>query len=225
MPQHLADSELKEALAQPGCPLCRLAREAVGRFLAHLLYENVNDPGVRSELTLARGFCNLHAWQLEEEGDALGTAILYRNILGALVELLERCLQRSKRLRQSRRVGALRTILQPQRPCPACRARENAEAVYIHALVSQLDDPEVRDGFLRAGGLCLPHLQRTLEVARPEQAGELLALQREAWTQLLEQLGEFIRKQDYRFREEGLGAEGDSWIRALAQVSGQPGVW
>ncbi len=41
-----------------------------------------------------------------------------------------------------------------------------------------------------------------------------------SWQALRDELAEFIRKQDYRFRDEGLGAEGDAWIRAIAQVSG-----
>lgn len=220
MTPHFADWQLKETLARPGCPLCHLAREAVRRFLAHLLYESVNDPGVQHALASSRGFCNLHAWQLREVGDALGTAILYRGVLRKLLESLE------KRAPRSWFGPALRTILLPQAPCPACRVREEAEGIYAETLLKHLNQPEVRDGLVRAGGLCIPHLRRTLEaVSQPEQARQLLTLQQQAWTQLLAQLDEFIRKQDYRFLEEAIGPEGDSWIRALTQVSGGPGVW
>jgi len=34
------------------------------------------------------------------------------------------------------------------------------------------------------------------------------------------ELAELIRKNDYRFMKEGLGKEGDSWLRALAMVIG-----
>ena len=39
-----------------------------------------------------------------------------------------------------------------------------------------------------------------------------------------EECGEFLRKHEYRFKDESMGAEGDSWIRAIAMVAGQPGI-
>lgn len=53
---------------------------------------------------------------------------------------------------------------------------------------------------------------------------QLLSLQGEALAALDGQLSEFLRKHDYRFREEGMGAESDSWIRAIAMVAGKPGI-
>ncbi len=38
------------------------------------------------------------------------------------------------------------------------------------------------------------------------------------------ELGEFMRKHDYRFRAEEMGATSDSWIRAIAMVAGKMGV-
>lgn len=38
--------------------------------------------------------------------------------------------------------------------------------------------------------------------------------------QLLAELKEFMRKSDYRFTGEPMGAEGDSWTRAVAWVTG-----
>jgi hypothetical protein len=31
-------------------------------------------------------------------------------------------------------------------------------------------------------------------------------------------------KHDYRYKDESLGTEGDSWIRAIAMAAGQPGI-
>ncbi len=39
--------DLQEALAQSGCPLCRLLEERAEQYLDNLLWENVNDPGMR----------------------------------------------------------------------------------------------------------------------------------------------------------------------------------
>jgi len=44
--------------------------------------------------------------------------------------------------------------------------------------------------------------------------------QRRIWERLLAQLSEFIRKNDYRFRDEPVGEEGDAWLRAIAALAG-----
>ena len=240
MDRHISYYEVREALAQEGCPLCRLAQQSVRRFLDHLLYENVNDPGVRSEVRQARGFCNLHAWQLYAERDALGAAILHRDVLQEVLRQLpdqpaigapRSFWQRLQDLFRPAGVGAhvvgLPARLAPHRLCPACRVRRNAEEIYGQTLLANLADAEFRRDLLHSDGLCLPHLRLLLEMT--DRAGpatrELLAVERQACERLVEELGEFIRKQDYRFRAEPIGAEGNSWIRAIALVSGRPGVW
>ena len=46
---------------------------------------------------------------------------------------------------------------------------------------------------------------------------------RERYAVLRAELDEFIRKNDYRFQSEGMGAEGDSWKRAVGLMTGRPG--
>jgi hypothetical protein len=48
----------------------------------------------------------------------------------------------------------------------------------------------------------------------------LLDLTLEKWQKLNDELTEFIRKNDYRFSKEGMGAERDSWKRAAAALVG-----
>ncbi|MBI3763863.1 MAG: hypothetical protein HY260_18620, partial [Chloroflexi bacterium] len=74
-------------------------------------------------------------------------------------------------------------------------------------------------------GLCLAHLRRALELTRSESAFEtLVTLERERLTAFLAELDEFLRKNDYRFRDEGFGPEGNSWRRAIAWIVGQEGM-
>jgi len=237
--KHTSYYELRDALAQEGCALCHLAQRAVERFLDNLLYENVNDPGVRRDVRQARGFCNLHAWQLRDQRGALGIAILHRDVLSTVTERVQKTQPADARPTPLLRVRAplvtarpmpaaatLASDLAPQRICLACQTREDAEEIYIHVLLEHINDPEITEGFSRSGSLCLPHFRRVLQQVRDEAtARRLIAMQLGAWEQLLAELDEFIRKQDYRFRDEGLGAEGDSWIRAVARVSGERKVW
>ena len=50
MNKHTLYYNLRDAFAEEGCPICRLCSQAVDRYLDHLLYESVNDPGVRRNI-------------------------------------------------------------------------------------------------------------------------------------------------------------------------------
>lgn len=224
-PQARAYYELLEALSQEGCPICRLGRHVAERYLDGLLYENVNDPGVREGLRTAHGFCRRHAWALTAvRGCSLGVAILYRDVLHTVLGELARAGGEEKRSRgwsltASPEKGGGR--LAPQAPCPACVQQEEMERIYLQELLRRQDDPRLWSAFATSGGLCLPHLRLALrQVEDDRQRLELLNTQRAIWERLQHDLDEFIRKNDYRFRHEGFGAEADSWLRALAAISG-----
>lgn len=201
--------ELLEALGEAGCPICRLGQEVAKRFLDVLLYEGVNDPGLRTELRASRGMCHRHAWEMAEiQGGALGIAIIQRDVLNSAIKEIEGSDNPAERLG-------------PQRSCPACAQEEEMERLYPSELLRSLDDAQLGPAFAASAGLCLPHLRQALTLAKGEKRAEaLLDAQRAIWQRLLGELSEFIRKNDYRFTAEGFGAEGDSWLRALAALSG-----
>src|ERR1700724_2809991 len=116
--------EVREALAQAGCPVCRLAVRSVGRWLASVAYDQVNDVDLRTELRAARGFCNVHAHRwLAEVHSVLGTAIVYADLLTAsLRELDADTGQRGGLWRAIRGSGGADEL----RNCPACRAQTEA---------------------------------------------------------------------------------------------------
>lgn len=87
--KHMAYYNLRDALAKPGCPICRLVSDAVAHYLETLLYENVNDPGIRADLRRSNGFCPHHAGLLRDHGDPLGHAIIYGDLIDHVLESLE----------------------------------------------------------------------------------------------------------------------------------------
>lgn len=230
--------ELQDALELSGCAICRLGDKAVNRYLEALVYEHAHDYRVRAEVMLARGFCNLHAWQLREcRGAALDAAMLGADVLGEWLRLLESFTPQTDSMATLSRLRTalggpavpaahdLAEALAPQRPCPACKTRDTTERAYIHELLAHLDDADLTLAYVEAGGLCLRHFRQTLdEVTTPEQAERLTALQREALTLLLDEVREFIRKHDYRFMDEMTAAEGGSWLKALELLSGRRGT-
>jgi hypothetical protein len=221
-----------DALGEDGCPLCRLRREAVHRYLDSLLYESVNDVGLRQTLLRSRGFCAEHAWALVRLGDSLGTAIIYQDQVAeairdvqqaarAVSALRRRGLWRADGPRDGTPAAVLRGRRTPAAPCPACQVADEATARYLSSLVAHLDDPEVRRAIERSAFLCLPHLTGALEAARtPDEARAMLEITEAKLTDLRAELAELIRKRDYRFAHEPHGEEQTSWLRAVGHLVG-----
>jgi hypothetical protein len=229
--------DIREAFGQPGCPLCRLLARSADRYLDAILWEQVNDTTVRFELNQARGYCPQHGWLLLRAGAALGVAILTRSVVKTLLEVLAsssvenepesvfQSLRRSlDRDPVSKPAARLVTGLSPQRPCPVCSLLAGKEEDYVSTLLAHLDGPgALADSYRTSDGLCLTHFRRTL--ARAPSGAEvrvLVAAQQAVWQRLHDELGEFIRKNDYRFKDEPFGAEKDAWLRALEAISGPP---
>jgi len=211
--------EVREALAQPGCPVCRLAVRSVGRWLASVAYDQVNDVDLRNELRAARGFCNAHAHRwLAEVHSVLGTAILYADLLEASLRELA--------ADNGQRGGLWRAILGAQGPdlgsCPACRAQAEAEERFLGALLAtSAADQHVLDG---SDGVCLKHARAALRRGGPGSE-RVLHHTRTAIERLLGELGEVIRKEDYRFRDEPrTAAERSAPGRAIALAAGVEGL-
>ncbi len=216
-------ADLLEACAQPGCPVCQLSIRSVRRYLDGILYEGVNDPGIRRAMRKANGLCNEHGWWLLEGlRNNLGVAILHQDILLHLAEALETT---SRRQPQRGSQRDLVNCLSTSAECPACAQRRTMEEIVIQSLVEHLDDDELQTALVNAGGLCLLHLRCALERANePQRSNCLVQVQLRCWSHLTANLSEFIRKHDYRFRDEPFGAEADSARRAIAAVCGERGV-
>jgi hypothetical protein len=147
--KHSTYFELRDAIDVPGCVICRLAARSVRRYLEVLSFESVNDRGLRAQLRRARGFCNLHAWQLlDEVRDPFGAGIIYRDVLND-------CRLRLTEIRLD--------ALAARGPCLACQARSRSSGRYVDVLTEHLAG-DLADRLLAAGGLCWRHF--ALAVAR-----------------------------------------------------------
>lgn len=232
--------ETIDACQEPGCPLCRLGQASANRHLTSLIYDSVNDISLRATLRESLGYCKEHAWLLPNAGDSspLGIAVVHRDLLNTI----------HKRLGESRygksRRNSLRSVvteamgldegvqreattakyLPEKAQCPACERRDEAEKLALKSVseaVARLD-ADMTAALKKSDGLCLLHLRAALETARNREAFELLvALTQEQLSVLIEELDEFIRKSDHRFRDEKISdRERESWRRALQRVVG-----
>ncbi len=225
-----------QASGEPGGPLCRLAEKSVAAYLGALMYELVNDPEARDQIRETLGFCNSHAhYLLTMTGSALGISIIYRDVVNTVLRQIEGAHYASPRgvplhrlpealdpQRPALATEAAVRALSPRSPCPACVQQEKMEALAVAALITGLDDEKLRDALRASAGLCLPHLRRALQAVRSQAAFDTrVGIARDRYAALRAELDEFIRKNDYRFQHEGMGAEGDSWKRAVGLMTGR----
>lgn len=221
--------EIRAALQEAGCPICRLAERSVQRYLSALANEGVTDRLLRDQIRAAYGFCAAHGRMLRTGRDALGSAIIHRDLVNNLAKALlaEAPLPSTARarLRRTIRPGdpADTRPIPAQRGCTACEQLRQSELHYCAAFVAGLADSETHVLFQGSSGICVPHLRIAMRTAPdPEAYERLRTAQLTIWQRLLDELDEFIRKQDHRFTREPSGAESDSWRRAIDLVSGKP---
>ena len=223
--------DLLEAFKQPGCPVCLLSERSVRRYLDGLFYELVNDPGARDSLLKSHGFCVEHAGLLLETriAEALGASIIYKNIVKVILEKFPKPSPPSSPSTipssTKERTRLIREFIRASDPtgrCPACEQREDASDRAMEALKNSLDDEAIRLAFQDSDGLCFPHLTQLLQ--RTQGTGTvkfLLGVTQEKLEALQSEMGELIRKNDYRFQSEGItDREGRAWTKAMRMLSG-----
>jgi hypothetical protein len=225
--KHLSYHALVEALDSDGCPFCVLVTGALERYFSTVLYEQVNDVDLRATLRASQGFCAAHGEMLRRARSALGSAIIHRDIMNTLARKLE-----EEQPPEKTPLGWLRglagaeersraAVLRRAKCCPACQHAREREQNYADTLLLNWDDELLQAKFRNSAGLCLSHLRLTLARTRDDGQFEALrAVHLAIWRDLIGELGEFIRKNDYRFSGEEIGAEGTSWSRAIDLVSG-----
>jgi hypothetical protein len=226
--KHLTYFALMERLEGEGCVMCALVLRALERYFDGLVYEKVNDPSIRETLRASHGFCAAHGEMLRQARSALGSAIIHRDILNSVARQLERETQPPKspihRLQAAlyARHPQEELYLRAERPCPACAHARRAEKNYVDTLLANWDEEKLQAVFRRSSGLCVPHLRVVLGCATdPDMFEEIKAVQLEIWGELIGELDEFIRKQDYRFSDEPKDSERDSWSKAIDLTSGR----
>jgi hypothetical protein len=227
--------ELRDALAEPGCALCRLRTRAADGFLDTLLWESVNDPARRREIRRARGFCYEHGWALVRATASVGVAIIARDVLQSLLDImadadfrvnpplsLRRMQEAMNSDVPSAATAGLVADLEPQTLCPACVWAAKMETIYLDTLLHNLAGEDgLQADYGASEGLCLPHFRRTLARVRKVAVYEaLVSAQRAAWERLVTQLDESVRKSDYRHLNESWGEEAGAWLRGVAALVG-----
>lgn len=216
--------ELVEAMVRPGCPVCAALDVADKRWIDSFWREGRFDRGARRRFYAAGGFCREHAWRLHEsvEKAAAGSAIadVYGNLAGMDLDRLAEVSDGLASARRRRRLHLTRKA-----ECPACVERKRDLERNAYFLTEALQEESVRGRYVRSDGLCFEHLAAVAEYASteaPDVAAFLLDDWRRRLTELRDQLAEYDRKRDYRYKHEPRGDEQHSWTDAIARYAGRP---
>ena len=207
----LFSHQLRRALREPGCPICRLVRESEERWIWTLLYEFTGDPEIHSLLARSLGLCAPHADLMRKvvEGRRLmtpsGVARLYETVVKAL----------EGELRQGRLRGNAK---KPE--CPLCTYAKNTAERQAYFLAQLLSTREWRKEYEASDGLCWPHVRQVLAQA-PREVQEWLTQDFAGRLERLRRnLSELQRKQRYDVPEPVTPEEADSWREALWRLGG-----
>jgi hypothetical protein len=227
--------DLLETLPKDGCAVCHLVCDHTRRYIDSLLYEAVLDLKVHQAVRARRGFCNEHSWQLTQfNGVQLGVAILLE---AALDEVLQAMANTSSepatssnfgRLRGNhrRQNAALSDKLESSATCMICDSMLAAENRLLDTLSEHISDSPMQTAFRESNGLCLGHFRQLLQSRHSaDDLALLISIQKAIWLRLQSELKELIRKSDVQYADEPRGAEMESWLRAIGQLSGQKGIF
>jgi hypothetical protein len=221
----IAHFELEEALSQKGCAVCRLVNQAGRSYLENLLYELVNDPDVQKEFRDSLGLCNLHAYWMLDIGNGLGIAILYQATARELLNFLSKVPESSRpqtplAMLLGRPSKAKPAVPEPGVGCMVCRIVDKAEERCLNVLLDGAENASL-DGLEGPGAVCVRHLSQASVSAGGWLPPALIEVTREALRDLNVDLGQYVRHNDYRFRDEALGRERDAPRRAVGLIIGR----
>ena len=213
--------QLQETLQQPGCPICRLGNKAGRSRIDGLLYDSVTDTDSREQLAASLGLCRSHSRELLTfPGERLGATIIEWAVLREAQRRLQRSAPSSAPSLRQRLRGqtAGQSPLSSAGPCPACTHQAEIEARALSELLENLVG-DLQAPLRAAGGLCWPHLEQAVAAANDLQLhSALVSLHDAAWQELIDLMGEFIRKRDYRFSGETISDEESAALEQAISV-------
>jgi hypothetical protein len=212
--------ELEAALAQAGCPLCRVDDIDQRRWMQTFIREGHHDAGVIRRFLASGGFCPSHAELFSamalERDAVVVVGIVYRTLVHEDLHRLGSLradTYRRRRRRRRRHRGV----------CPACSERERSAENKSYFFCDALADGAFRRRYATSGGLCARHFVTVLEQAaeRKLPAYEFLL---DDWITRLASLqaglAEYHSKRDYRYAQEPRGEEQQAPIAALRHYAG-----
>lgn len=211
--------ELQRVLerGRPRCPVCVFVTDATLRYVDALFYENVNDIAIRDQIRKDQGFCRYHAQMVSRQADALGTAIILKDVLtNVLREVDAGEYARTQSSNPIRQFFAGRGQINERPSCVVCDAENEIDKWSVDALCQALDHEEIATLFLQSRGLCVPHFRLAAERGKSRAAWNLiLDVQKSTVRDLVHRLEELAKSYDHHASHDVAAEVKGSWQEAL----------
>ncbi len=221
--------DLLTAFAEPGCPICKLLLRDNERDMFNLYQDRINKVETHLEFRAARGLCNDHAWQMARaKGGSVSVAVMYESTLLELLKHADGIRPRGLgRLLGSSAGSRAADALEPGGDCTLCTSMNQSESFYVNIIAENIRDETLRDAMqASSGGLCLPHTRMVLrDLTAAEDVRWLLDFQVGKWRALQDEITLYTDNVRDNIPNEAMGPEGDSWLRAVRYLAGEPGVF
>lgn len=188
--KHLAYFAVLEACESGECPVCKLITTGIEQYFETLLYENVNDRGVRMRFRANFGFCNEHTYQFATYNDGLAIALTHRDLF---VEMLG-SLPDSKK--------SLSLLTRQTTRCEVCEVAADLERRNLALIQQYAHDPEFQQHFRASVGLCFPHYQALLDRYPDEPPAWITAFHQERYTQLLAAIDRYLESCNFSLGDQ-----------------------
>ncbi len=160
------------------------------------------------------GLCPYHAWLLVDVVrrnpylDILGPSIIYEDMLATLISRME---------------SEATSVASPSiDSCLMCRYVKDYERIYVDELSTCMEKSDLLELYANSSSiLCFRHYAMVFSNIRSRDVrNKLKQIQLRKLKELLRSIREFIRKQDYRARDEPSKTEALAWIRAVEVLKG-----
>jgi hypothetical protein len=234
---------LEEALARPGCVVCRMAHESAAHSIDSFLWESSNDPIIGKKIQAAYGFCPTHtemvvANELSTSGTVLGVNQIYTRVAKYTLLNLQltmkstRCITGLrgwfKKLGLPVVIKSSETPLTPKENCPICEQVKILSRNTLSTLLEQLESGNkvFQQIYSQSSGVCLPHLRESIihfGDSFPKGTDVLVADCSDRLETHRTDMLEYIRKQNWEYQEEEVTSqESSAWRKVLTFFTGYP---
>ena len=201
---------LKESLSGENCPQCYLLVKQKERWFESLLYEHVNNPGLREKIRNL-GFCTKHLWDLLNYSernliDGLGLSIILQDILkNELANLLK--------------TGQVHVEWGSK--CILCESLAESDKGYSESFAIWITEKEFSEFYKESSSIfCMDHLKALFEGLDEKNRTFILSVQLAKLEKLNQNLESFIRKFDYNVKEKKTHEEAEARRKTINVLKG-----
>ena len=210
--------------AESECPFCtmlaKLDAEAVNNMLGAAYMED--DIRIKTNL---QGFCQKHYEKLFKGKNALGLAIMQHTHIKTIIADMQ------KQLAKHEKKGYDNMARHSEAVCAACYICDKIDGIFDRYVdtffMLWLKDPAMREKTLGCNGFCINHFAMLLHASRqklPAKARDgfcqtIAKVQLENMQRIEDDLDWFIKKFDYRYKDEPWKNAKDAVARSLVKTA------